>query len=461
MLRITTAFTLLALAMLIAGNATAGDGAGYTLTEIPGQIGIGDMTADGSVLAGSYQSGGHFIWTRENGFTNRAGVGIGTGISDDGSVLTGNTLDENGDRTAGIWLDGANWMSLGGIPGGLPLDGVLSSMFSVSGDGSTVVGLAWNDMGKGHAFRWDATNGIVDLGSTVEGRSSRANKVNDDGSMIIGWQEDSTGFRQACYWLDGVQTVLQNGALPLGEPFDVSSDGSLICGGGAGDFTNEAWIWNEQDGLRALGNLPEGSVFTRTVATDMSDDGSVVCGWSGDTFDRQAVYWTEETGLVYLRDHLLSLGVTEVEEIYITGVAEVSEDGNTIVAFGVDQSFQSRTFVIDFPSDDLTVSFDALTPTLALPGIAELEIRVSNPTSEDMQLAGTIEVTLCNGATRTIRTAERFLPAGAERTLSWSLRIPNNPKTCDCDLEFTVVVDDMTGDASATASCVVSTTCNL
>ncbi len=97
--------------------------------------------------------------------------------------------DASGVSTAAIWQDGSNWKTLGGVPGGQVLDNNLSTAYSVSGDGSVIVGLAWVANARAHGFRWDAHNGMVDLGS-LQGRDSRANIISADGNIIFGWDAD-------------------------------------------------------------------------------------------------------------------------------------------------------------------------------------------------------------------------------------------------------------------------------
>jgi glyceraldehyde-3-phosphate dehydrogenase/erythrose-4-phosphate dehydrogenase len=43
------------------------------------------------------------------------------------------------------------------------------------------------------AFRWEESTGMVDLGSTVPGRSSRADGVSGDGRIVVGFQESALG----------------------------------------------------------------------------------------------------------------------------------------------------------------------------------------------------------------------------------------------------------------------------
>ena len=57
-----------------------------------------------------------------------------------------------------------------------------------SSDGRVVVGLAWIGCGLTHAFRWEESTGMVNLGSSVAGRASLATGVSGDGKVVVGHQ---------------------------------------------------------------------------------------------------------------------------------------------------------------------------------------------------------------------------------------------------------------------------------
>jgi len=91
------------------------------------------------------------------------------------------TLDKDsaGLSSAAIWQGGITWKTLGGVPGGQGSGTSLSTAYSVSADGSVIVGLAWITPAIAHGFRWDAQNGMIDLGS-LQGRNSRASVVSEE-----------------------------------------------------------------------------------------------------------------------------------------------------------------------------------------------------------------------------------------------------------------------------------------
>ena len=95
---------------------------------------------------------------------------------------------------AAIWLRGAEWKAawIGRAERRALRRAVEHGARTTSADGKVVVGLAWNGCNFARAFRWEESTGMVDLGSTVAGRSSRANGVSGDGRVVVGWQEHAT-----------------------------------------------------------------------------------------------------------------------------------------------------------------------------------------------------------------------------------------------------------------------------
>src|SRR5215831_11567986 len=150
---------------------------------------LSGMSADGTVAVGVRSNFGPvFRWTASGGVVNIGAVGFTAAISRDGKTIVSDAGDANDITSAAIWQGGTDWKLLGGLPNAQTCDKSLSSAWHVSGDGSVIVGLAWLGC-TAHAFRWDAANGMVDLGS-LQGHDSRANAVSADGNVVGGWDED-------------------------------------------------------------------------------------------------------------------------------------------------------------------------------------------------------------------------------------------------------------------------------
>ena len=67
------------------------------------------------------------------------------------------------------------------------------------------------------------------------GWTTRANSTNQDGSVVIGWQDIDTGFRQGCAWTNGVQSrIASPTGTRMGEANACTADGTTVFG--FGDF---------------------------------------------------------------------------------------------------------------------------------------------------------------------------------------------------------------------------------
>ena len=170
------------------GVSNQGKVAGYLSQNGPWNIWLPDSTS--TVIIGGTAPG--------NGSGGQAGFSL------DGRYLSGTITDTNGftqmsryDRTTGIWTILGNL----GYPSGTDLSGG----YAISGDDSTVVGLTWADTTGGfmfaHGVAWTQQHGIYDLGSLYDsiGRSTRANAVSYDGSVIVGWQDFNGPWKSAVW----------------------------------------------------------------------------------------------------------------------------------------------------------------------------------------------------------------------------------------------------------------------
>ena len=146
------------------------------------------MSADGSIAVVRSNFGPASRLTAQTGTVDIGGDGFQAKISRDGKSIVSNAKDSTG-FSAAIWLGGTKWRTLGGLPGGEASGETLSTAFSVSADGSLIVGRGCVTPGRAHGFRWDALNGIVDLES-LQRQNSRASVVSADGNVVLGWDEN-------------------------------------------------------------------------------------------------------------------------------------------------------------------------------------------------------------------------------------------------------------------------------
>ncbi len=331
---------------------------------------MGGVDANGDSAAG-YDTSQVLFWTEDGGITQIGGLAPGTGvggdvkISDDGLVIVGPYENpDNGLKEMSKYdVPTQTWTPLGGI-GGVS-DGQISSAWGISGDGNTVVGLGWLPGSGAHAITWNEATGIVDLGSTVTGRSSRANAASEDGSIVAGWQDLESGFRQAAIWVDGVQQLI---SFPNGDPAQeagsISNDGVWV--GGFGNFANnfQAYRWSEATGVETLGSpLQPG---WRGGTTALSGDGSIVIGFyrpQGPALFGSGFIWTEALGVTDLNSYAESLGI-DTQGIIMSLPLDISADGSTIVGAGRDSNNQRVGFVLKL--DETILGTETVNQTLEM-----------------------------------------------------------------------------------------------
>ncbi len=213
--------------------------------------------------------------------------------------------------------------------------------YSLSADGSTVVGIAHVPQPNySEAFRWTRAGGMEFLGE-VPGGEHRPNAlgVNADGSVVVGYDSAGpTGYNwQAWRWTANTGMVGM-GYIGGSDPtydfsncYDVSADGTVIVGHTESPQGRQAFRWREQTGMVGIGDLP-GSNFD-SIAEGVSDDGSVIVGRSVSGHRaNEAFRWTAETGMVPLG--------TLPNGSYDTAALDVSADGQVVVGFATNADSQ-------------------------------------------------------------------------------------------------------------------------
>jgi len=178
-----------------------------------------------------------------------------------------------------------------------------ASPHGISADGSVVVGGIYINA-KYEAFRWTQETGMVGLGFLAEDdQYSQATDVSADGSVVVGTNTKTPGFRHSPFRWTQETGMVDLGSYPDGwfGWYDlangVSADGSVIVGRVDG-LTNEAFRWTQETGVVGLGDLAGGSFDSS--ASDVSADGSVIVGYGNSVNGREAFRWTQETGMVGL-----------------------------------------------------------------------------------------------------------------------------------------------------------------
>jgi hypothetical protein len=327
------------------------------------------ISNEGKISGYQTQAGPYSLWLPDSGnvIIDIGGVAPGNGvggqarISTDGNLISGTSIGINGPEMSIYNRTTDQWTTKGSL--GFSVDGNVSGGFSISGDGNTVAGLSWADTTGGyayaHAVAANPIEGLMDLGSLFDSiqRSTRANAVNYDGTVVVGWQDFNGPWKSAVWrknpsggYFPNEYILIDTTANPLdeynqmGECSSVSADGDWI--GGYGDYANnyQPWIWSNDSGVINLGTFPNvGNGFV----SGMSADASIVVGWfDGQLFgDPQTPFiWTVADGLQELNGYINNVlgDSTYTNQVYTADC--ISPDGHYISGYGVDNS--SSTYFV-------------------------------------------------------------------------------------------------------------------
>ncbi len=350
-----------------------------TFTHIPYTL-PSSISDNGQRIAGVYAPswGPNWLWDKKSGasYIGGFGSGIGAMISGNGRVVGAGVAIEVEQEwgteiheRAALWTKEAGWKKIANesYEGCGPYH---TSVFDLSTDGSTAVGLAFVDCGNVYPFRWTAKTGMKTLPKSSEGAqctypdsdetypcdgAARANAVSGNGNVIGGWEEipELGGFRVASIWQGTEQMLLRdpggdNGAAGyVGEVMGINTAGTIAVGMQAGENLKDAWKWTPAAGVTSLGRYPAQVCFfdwwsgaeicedRETVAFSVSDDGKVITGSSRLTYlgvDDGMIY-TPKMGWMLLADFLEKQGVLEASRWQAMG-ARVAADGKTLTGTG-------------------------------------------------------------------------------------------------------------------------------
>lgn len=244
-------------------------------------------------------------------------------------------------RTAGLTVA----MPLGTLPGLPSYLQPNTNPYSISSDGSVVVGSSVNHLGKAVAFRWTQFEGMVELPMPHPALVSEATVASNDGTTVVGAYRDHQFRLRPFVWTlyGGVQDLP---TLPSVDvlPVSVSGDGLTIAG-----------LAYDQSGTRAVqwknGVLLEGprvGLFGESVSGQptLSSDGNTVYGLH--TSPPGAYIWDETHGVwdlqaVFASDYGLQDSIAGWQ-LETAREIEVREDGLLITGRGTNPAGEAKTW---------------------------------------------------------------------------------------------------------------------
>lgn len=329
-----------------------------TLLTAPAVSSPSDITPDGWVVVGALGDNGGpvFRWDlNADTFENIGGNRVGSpAISDDGTKIVSSVL-ENGTSRAAIYENGV-WTTIPPVPGSTPCfsDGVVSanSGWDISGDGSTVVGMNYGDScfrGGIRAFKWTAATGSVALPKVSSfNMMSRANAVSYDGSVIVGFDETTTGQWRGTVWKNGVAKLMTRLGQSVDPAVDVSRDGQYVVGDSALASSNNAWRYSVASStVELLGSFPS---YDNAVTIAISDDHNVIGGvsTSQSTGGTKPAIWTPGLHWTDFNTFLLAQGIN-IADVYPYVLTAMSGDGR-VLAGTLSSMFGGVGFVLKTPT---------------------------------------------------------------------------------------------------------------
>jgi hypothetical protein len=405
------------------------------------------VSNDGTVVAGNLANGGYgaFRWTQATGLVPLGrvaiyGVGGSPGMSSDGSRIASTIGSADSSYTTqGLWTLGSGWQELmPPVPAdGGTMDGSYGSIWGLSGDGTTAVGLYWRPgQGNGaHASKWTQATGVVDLGGTTTDQGSRANCVNFDGSVSAGWVEAPTGLWRPAAWDHGVFVLLTNYSgvtnEGMGEARCMNRPGDIIAGFAQDVVSNQraAALWKRTGGVwgptQFLGWI-DGSEpgYGKTIPYAVTDDGHLVIGYAsyaGDPFDVTGFVWTQETGVVDAPTWLATNGVFVDPNFTIQALTAMTPDGTKIFGYGqmLVSPFTRKAFRITVASP---VGVQPQGPSTGMALSAPSPNPSSSATRLEFELAqsSNADLTIFDAAGRRIATLLSGEQPAGRRTVTWN-----------------------------------------
>jgi uncharacterized membrane protein len=255
----------------------------------------------------------------------------------DGSVVVGGSTSPSGSQ-AFRWSASTGVVGLGFIPGA---PGLFSTAFSVSGNGSVIVGVSDGSISTGatQAFRKVGSapmQGLGFLGGTT--RFSDAFGVSGDGATVVGSSsvDGATSARAFVWRAPGPMVQLSS---EVSSAVAVSANGLNIAGartlgGNPGTFVPA--VWRSDTGATwttVLISTPDcGGVPAEGYATDVSGDGSVVVGWYIACSGVETPFVFDARGLRDLSAVLVAAGADLTGVTLLGGTVSISDDGTRIAA---------------------------------------------------------------------------------------------------------------------------------
>ncbi len=310
------------------------------------------VSGDGSTVAAS-SSGNAFTWTLnagKNALPSGGQSAFTTALSYDGAMVVGSSQAADGYTYATMWTSAGQSLITHFLTANCKPK-------AISNDGSAIGGYYPN--GSSSPFKSTSTSlwELTDL-STVYGMSADGKVITGSRSWTAYNDWGPIGFHhQARIWQSGTYTDL--GSLSLGGDsfaMGISADGKTVCGWASSDSMSwEPFRWTAETGMVGL-DAPDGWSGPDKMAwmNACTADGSILVGtaWNGaawSTAPQQATIWDDSHGTRFLSDALVNDYSLDLTGWQLNEATGISQDGHTIVGYGIGPSGSTEGFAIVIP----------------------------------------------------------------------------------------------------------------
>ncbi|NTW25781.1 MAG: hypothetical protein HGA37_13880, partial [Lentimicrobium sp.] len=281
---------------------------GVTVTEMvseylfPSSI---DVSGSKVVIQNFGASESSYFWSLETGLLSF--TGLGTRVNSNG-IVAGDFIYDGfpggmSAETGGIYsITEEAWTFLGINPEFPDLnDNLYNSVWGMSDDGATIVGMQIHEGWSATAFKWTANDGYQNIGNSLE-YDSRASGISRNGEVIYGWASTEMGFWSPVIWHNDTYTLLNTDG--DGEAMCASAEGTYV----AGILAESAFVWSENGGMETFGTYDD-------YPTIVMEDGSAF-GFTGvfPASIRRAFYKDPEGNMSTFSDYAQSRGMQNAQD---------------------------------------------------------------------------------------------------------------------------------------------------
>jgi len=230
-----------------------------------------------------------FIWDAVNGMQYIGTLGsrsLGLSINNNGQITGTSRLLDSSQEHAFLWDPSTGMLDLGTLGGDVSVGRGINNIGQVVGDSY------FGPNPTPIAFLWDNVNGMQTFIETVDGWSSTAFDVNDQG-QITG-QYNAPGEHHAYIWdpTNGMQTLGSLGpGFSLGA--GINNNGQVVGSTATMEDTVHAFLWDATNGMQDIGTL--GGAYSR--ASDINDHGQIVGSSDTGSGESHAFLWDIENGM--------------------------------------------------------------------------------------------------------------------------------------------------------------------